>query len=82
MADPKKLVKNTLFNPSVTGSTYEEFSQHAVLFPAMEKPPQPIVNISTGESSICIRIYPWSQKVPYLHIKHIIIILIFLFISN
>lgn len=46
MNDPKKFVKNTLFSPSVTGSTYEDFTQHAILLPAMEKPPpKPVVNI-------------------------------------
>ncbi|XP_050313256.1 phospholipase DDHD2 isoform X2 [Anthonomus grandis grandis] len=46
MTDPKRLVKNTLFNPSVTGSTLEDFSQNALLLPAMEKPPLPPLNIT------------------------------------
>lgn len=49
MADPRKLVKNSLFNPAVTGSTFEEFSQNAILLPAMEKPPPPVLNITPEE---------------------------------
>ncbi|XP_022914936.2 triacylglycerol hydrolase DDHD2 [Onthophagus taurus] len=32
--DPGKSIKNSLFNPNVTGSTYEDFAQHAMIFPA------------------------------------------------
>lgn len=46
MTDPKRFVKNSLFNPAVTGSTFEEFSQNAVLLPAMEKPPPPVLDIT------------------------------------
>lgn len=49
MTDNRKLVKNTLFNPAVTGSTLDDFSQNAVLLPAMEKPPPPILNIKHEE---------------------------------
>ncbi|XP_066155329.1 phospholipase DDHD2 isoform X3 [Euwallacea fornicatus] len=49
MSDSKKFVKNTLFSPSVTGSTYEDISQNAILLPAMEKPLQPVLNLSSEQ---------------------------------
>lgn len=42
MEDQQRRVNNQLFTPSVTGSTLEEFSQRAMIFPAQEVlPPQP-----------------------------------------
>lgn len=38
MSEKAKKVNNPLFTPSVTGGTYEEFSQNAMLFPAKEIP--------------------------------------------
>lgn len=48
MSDPTKKVQNPLFNVAVTGSTFEEFSQHALLLPAKEKPPPPVLNLTQG----------------------------------
>lgn len=43
MAEESKRVNNPLFSASVTGSTFEEFSQHAMLFPARQSQPPPQV---------------------------------------
>lgn len=43
MAEENKRVNNQLFSASVTGSTFEEFSQHAMLFPVQEPQPPPQV---------------------------------------
>jgi hypothetical protein len=50
MMDFNKKVKNPLLNTAVTGGTIEDFSQHALLLPAKEKPP-PVLNLLPGESS-------------------------------
>ncbi|XP_060515766.1 phospholipase DDHD2 [Cylas formicarius] len=47
MSDQSKKVKNTLFSASVTGGTFEDFSQNAVLHPAMEKPALPVVTVNS-----------------------------------
>jgi hypothetical protein len=44
MMDFNKKVKNPLLNTAVTGGTIEDFSQHALLLPAKEKPP-PVLNL-------------------------------------
>lgn len=36
MAEHNRRVNNQLFSASVTGGTFEEFSQHAMLFPVQE----------------------------------------------
>ncbi|XP_056646914.1 phospholipase DDHD2 isoform X4 [Diorhabda sublineata] len=46
MNDPTKKMKNPLFNVSVTGGTFEDFSQNAILLPAKEKPPLPTLNLT------------------------------------
>lgn len=43
MMDDQRRVNNPLFSASVTGSTFEEFSQHAMIFPAQEVQPPPQV---------------------------------------
>ncbi|CAH1183000.1 unnamed protein product [Ceutorhynchus assimilis] len=60
MSDSKRCVKNSLFSPSVTGNTFEDFSQNAVLLPAMEKPPPPVLNI-TPEQILQSTITPQQQ---------------------
>lgn len=42
MGEQQKRVNNPLFSASVTGSTFEEYSQRAMIFPAQEvaSPPQ------------------------------------------
>lgn len=50
MTDLNRKVLNPLFNVSVTGSTVEDYTQHALLLPAKAKsPPPPVLNLSQGE---------------------------------
>lgn len=53
-SDNKKPVKNQLFSASVTGATFEEFSQNALLFPAQEIPP---VNTSPPIGEYFLKLY-------------------------
>nr|CAH7767761.1 unnamed protein product [Callosobruchus chinensis] len=69
MNDHSKKFSNPLFNAAVTGSTYEDFSQHAVLLPAEEKPPAPSLNISPEQ--LLNDIIPNNDPVPDLQKKEV-----------
>lgn len=52
MNDQSKKLKNPLFSAFVTGGTFEDFSQNAILLPAKEKPPPPTLNLSHGKYTV------------------------------
>lgn len=53
----KKSVKNQLFTASVTGVTFEDFSQNAILFPAQDVPKtSTLVNTPNGKNLEVLRI--------------------------
>ncbi|KAJ8984492.1 hypothetical protein NQ317_006152 [Molorchus minor] len=49
MNENHKRVINPLFNTSVTGGTFEEFAQNAILLPAREKTPPSTLNLSSEQ---------------------------------
>lgn len=48
MNEQFKKVNNPLFSAAVTGATFEEFSQNAILLPAEKKVPPVTVKLSQG----------------------------------
>lgn len=48
MSDPFKKVNNPLFSAAITGATFEDFSQNAVILPAKEKSAPETFKLSQG----------------------------------